>query len=199
MSGTKRRVVSSTTPMLDPNPARPGRVRVAVEDGPEAVQVDLDCDLAVVTQIIGEINRSHAAVAKLALDTIPIRERRPRPNEGAGIRHRTRSIRAFRVVMNPLKPTARASHLRVRRALCGNTPLSVLVSHIRRYHGTIRPLTPPTYTRKPPTAGAMHGRGRRSTWPRSGNHSASPWRVRRWARRAEQWLRPAARRERPAG
>src|SRR5262245_27764924 len=47
---------------------------VGTEHGGELGFQDLDGDLAVVPQILGEIDRGHAALAELALDAVTVRK-----------------------------------------------------------------------------------------------------------------------------
>ncbi len=58
---------------------------LAADDGRELGVEDLDGDLAAVLQVLGEVDRGHAALAELALDAIAVAQ--GRRESGLGVRH----------------------------------------------------------------------------------------------------------------
>ena len=52
-----------------------GEEALAADDGGELGVQDLDGDLAVVLEVLGEVDRGHAALAELALEAVAVTER----------------------------------------------------------------------------------------------------------------------------
>ena len=63
---------------------------LGAERGGELGAEDLDGDLAVVLEVVGEVDRGHAALAELALDAVAVGQRRGEAVEWAG-RHASNS------------------------------------------------------------------------------------------------------------
>ena len=57
---------------------------LGAERGGELGAQDLDRDLAVVPEVLGEVDRGHAARAELALDPVAVGERRVEAVRGCG-------------------------------------------------------------------------------------------------------------------
>jgi len=57
---------------------------LGAEDGGELGPEDLDGDLAVVLEVLGQVDRGHAAAANLALDRVVVGEGGPQPPEEIG-------------------------------------------------------------------------------------------------------------------
>ena len=64
---------------------------LGADDGGELGAEDLDRDLAVVLQVLGEVDRGHAALADLPLDAVAVAE-----GGGERVRHDGGSLRVVR-------------------------------------------------------------------------------------------------------
>ena len=71
-----------------------GEEAVAADDGTQLGMQDLDRDLAAVLQVLGEIDRGHAALAELAVEAIAIGERIGEAVEHAGAHREAAASRA---------------------------------------------------------------------------------------------------------
>jgi hypothetical protein len=57
---------------------------LGADDGGEVGTQDLDGDLAVVAEVLGEVDGRHAALAELALDAVAVGENGPEALDGVG-------------------------------------------------------------------------------------------------------------------